>query len=146
MESMNRFIERDLFARHLGIEIPEHGPGYAKAKLELTRNHLNSVGTVHGGVVFSLADAAFSVAANSRGAVAVAIQANISFFRAVSSGTLCAVAREAALSPKLATYSIEVRDGSDAPIALFQGTVYRKTAKVEELLAETPAQPRPPRD
>jgi hypothetical protein len=56
------------------------------------------------------------------------------------------VAREAALSPKLATYSIEVRDGSDAPIALFQGTVYRKAAKVEELLAETPAQPRPPRD
>jgi acyl-CoA thioesterase len=145
MESMNRFIERDLFAKYLGIEIPEHGPGYAKAKLELTRNHLNSVGTVHGGVVFSLADAAFSAASNSRGAVSVAIQASISFFRAVSGGTLYAVAREAALSPKLATYSIEVRDGSDAPIALFQGTVYRKTAKVEELLAESPAEPRPPR-
>ncbi len=134
MESMERFIERDLFAKHLGIEIPEHGPGYAKAKLELTPNHLNSVGTVHGGVVFSLADAAFSVASNSRGAVSVAIQASISFFRAVSAGTLYAEAREVALSPKLATYSIEVRDGSDAPIALFQGTVYRKTAKVEDLL------------
>ena len=139
MESMKRFIERDLFARHLGIEIPEHGPGYAKARLELARHHLNSVGTVHGGVVFSLADAAFSVASNSRGAVSVAISASISFFRAVSGGTLYAVAREVALSPKLATYSIEVRDGSEAPIALFQGTVYRKTAKVEELL-------RPPRD
>jgi acyl-CoA thioesterase len=143
---MNRFIERDLFAKHLGIEIPEHGPGYAKARLELTRNHLNSVGTVHGGVVFSLADAAFSVAANSRGAVSVAIQASVSFFRAVSGGTLYAVAREAALSPKLATYSIEVRDGSGSLVALFQGTVYRKTAKVEELLAETPAEPRPSRD
>ncbi len=134
MDSMERFIERDLFAKHLGIEIPEHGPGYAKAKLELRPNHLNSVGTVHGGVVFSLADAAFSVASNSRGAVSVAIQASISFFRAVSAGTLYAEAREVALSPKLATYSIEVRDGSDAPIALFQGTVYRKSAKVEDLL------------
>jgi acyl-CoA thioesterase len=146
MEIMKRFIERDLFARHLGIEIAEHGPGYAKARLELTRRHLNSVGTVHGGVVFSLADAAFSVASNSRGAVSVAIQASISFFRAVSSGMLYAVAREVALSPKLATYSIEVQDGSDAPVALFQGTVYRKSGKVEELLAETPAEPPSSRD
>ncbi len=144
MESMKRFIERDLFAGHLGIEIAEHGPGYAKARLELARHHLNSVGTAHGGVVFSLADAAFSVASNSRGPVSVAIQASISFFRAVSGGTLYAVAREVSLNPKLATYSIEVRDGSEALIALFQGTVYRKTTGVEELLEKT-AEPPPPR-
>jgi acyl-CoA thioesterase len=146
METMNRFIERDRFAKHLGIEILEHGPGYAKARLELNRNHLNSVGTVHGGVLFSLADAAFSVASNSHGVVAVAIQASISYLRAAGGGVLYAVAREAALSPKLAAYSIDVQDGSGSLIALFQGTVYRKTAKVEEVLAEPPAQARPAED
>jgi acyl-CoA thioesterase len=126
---MERFIERDLFARHLGIEVLEHGPGYAKARLQINRNHLNSVETVHGGAVFSLADAAFSVASNSHGVVSVAIQAGISYFKAVSAGCLEAVAREVALNPKLATYVIEVRDGSGSLIAMFQGTVYRKSTR-----------------
>jgi acyl-CoA thioesterase len=134
MEIMDRFIERDRFARYLGIEILEHGPGYAKARLEINRNHLNSVDTVHGGVLFSLADAAFSVASNSHGAVSVSIQASIVNFQAAGSGTLQAVAREVAINPKLATYSIEIRDGSESLIALFQGTVYRKSSTVEQTL------------
>ena len=134
MEIMKRFIERDRFARHIGIEILEHGPGYAKASLVINQNHLNSVDTVHGGVLFSLADAAFSVASNSHGVVSVAIQASIANFKAVASGTLQAVAREVALNPKLATYSIEIRDESQSLIALFQGTVYRKSATLEQTL------------
>jgi acyl-CoA thioesterase len=134
MESMDRFIERDRFARYLGIEILEHGPGFAKARLEINQNHLNSVDTVHGGVLFSLADTAFAVASNSHGMVSVAIQASIANFQAVGGGTLQAVAREVALNPKLATYSIEIRDESESLVALFQGTVYRKSATVERML------------
>ena len=132
METLERFIERDRVARVLGLEILEYGPGYAKARLAINQDHLNSVGTVHGGAVFSLADAAFSVASNSHGVVSVSIQASIANFKAVSSGTLQAVAREVAINPKLATYSIEVRDGSESLIALFQGTVYRKSAMLEQ--------------
>jgi acyl-CoA thioesterase len=64
MEIMDQLIERDRFARYLRIEILEHGPGYAMARLEINQNHLNSVYTVHGGVLFSLVNAAFSVASN----------------------------------------------------------------------------------
>jgi acyl-CoA thioesterase len=137
MESMDRFIERDRFARHLGIEILEYGPGYATARLEIKQNHLNSVDTVHGGVLFSLADAAFSVASNSHGVVSVSIQASIANFQAVGGGTLQAVAREVALNPKLATYSIEIRDGSGSLIALFQGTVYRKSSALQQAPGKT---------
>ena len=69
MEVMERFIEQDLYARYLGVEICRWSEGYAKAKLQLNRNHLNSVNTVHGGVVFSLADSAFSVASMGLGNV-----------------------------------------------------------------------------
>jgi acyl-CoA thioesterase len=134
VEVMQRFIDQDRFARYLGVEICRWSEGYAKAKLELNDNHLNSVNTVHGGVLFSLADSAFSVASNSHGTVAVAIQVCISYFKAVSRGTLYAVAREVFRNPKLATYLIEVTDDDGALLGLFQGTVYRKSAPIEEVV------------
>jgi acyl-CoA thioesterase len=135
MEAMKQFIDQDRYARFLGVEICQWGEGTARAKLELTQKHLNSVNSVHGGVLFSLADAVFSVASNSHGTVAVAIQVCMSYFKAVSSGTLYAQAREVSRNPKLATYSIEVTDDSGSLLGLFQGTVYRKSARVEEVLA-----------
>jgi acyl-CoA thioesterase len=132
---MKRFIEQDRYARFLGVEICEWGQGTAKAKLELKDKHLNSVNTVHGGVIFSLADSAFSVASNSHGNVAVAIQVCISYFKAVSSGTLYAEAKEVSRNPKLATYLIEVTDDDGSLLGLFQGTVYRKRARIDEVVA-----------
>ena len=134
MDSMESFIDQDRYARYLGVEICQWGEGTARAKLVLKDHHLNSVNTVHGGVVFSLADSAFSVASNSHGTVAVAIQVCISFFQAVSGGTLYAEAREVSRNPKLATYMIEVTDDSGSLLGVFQGTVYRKSARIEEVL------------
>jgi acyl-CoA thioesterase len=135
VEVMEKFIHQDMYARYLGVEVCRWSEGYAKAKLELSSNHLNSVNTVHGGVIFSLADSAFSVASNSYGTVAVAIQVSISYFKAVSSGTLYAEAREVSRNPKLATYLIEVTDDTGSLLGLFQGTVFRKSARVEEVIA-----------
>ena len=134
MDIMEGFIDQDRYAHYLGVEICQWGEGTARAKLELNKNHLNSVNTIHGGVVFSLADSAFSVASNSHGTVAVAIQVCISYFKAVSGGTLYAEAREVSRNPKLATYMIEVTDDSGSLLGVFQGTVYRKSARIEEVL------------
>lgn len=134
MEAMPKFIDQDRYARYLGVEICEWGQGTAKAKLELSEKHLNSVNTVHGGVLFALADSAFSVASNSHGTVAVAIQVCISYFKSVSSGTVYADAKEVSRNPKLATYLIEVTVDTGSLVGLFQGTVYRKSARVEEVL------------
>lgn len=131
---VKKFIEADRFAKHLGIEMLEFGKGTARASMELKQHHLNSAGTVHGGALFSLADAVFSVASNSHGTLAMAINVSISFFTAARSGTLYAEGREVSLNPKLATYVIEVKDDSGNVIALFQGTVYRKRETLEEIL------------
>ena len=134
MDIMESFIDQDRYAHYLGVEICQWGEETARAKLVLKEHHLNSVNTVHGGVIFSLADSAFSVASNSHGTVAVAIQVCISYFRAVSGGTLYAEAREVSRNPKLATYMIEVTDDSGSLLGVFQGTVYRKSARIEEVL------------
>ena len=95
MDALSHFVQNDLFARHLGVEMLEFGSGRARARMTVAAHHLNSAGTVHGGAVFSLADAVFSAASNSHGTLALAINVSISFFKAVREGVLTAEGREA---------------------------------------------------
>ncbi len=88
--------------------------------------HLNAADVVHGGALFTLADLVFAVASNSRGRLALGINVSISYLQAARAGTLTAEAREVACNPKLATYTMEVRDSDATLVALAQGTVYRK--------------------
>lgn len=130
MDTLKKFFERDKFAEHVGIELVEAGKGYAKARLKIRQEHLNGVDIAHGGAIFTLADLAFAVAANSHGTVAVAVSVTISFLKAVTCGTVTAEAREVSLNPKLASYSVTVTDENGTVIALFQGMAYRKKEKL----------------
>ncbi|WP_347839329.1 hotdog fold thioesterase [uncultured Draconibacterium sp.] len=123
-------FEQDVFAKNNGIELVEAAPGYAQAQMEVSSTHYNSVGIVHGGALFTLADFAFAVASNSHGRVALAIDAEISFFKATTKGTLTATATEIALNGKLGTYLVEITNEANEPIAHFKGTVYRKKDQV----------------
>ncbi len=134
MDIVKKFVEKDNFAKYLGVEVLEFSPGKAKARMEIKNHHLNSAGMLHGGAIFSLADAVFSAASNSHGTLAVAINVSISFFKAVKSGILIAEGRELSFNPKLATYLIDVKDEAGNAIALFQGTVYRKKESIGDIV------------
>lgn len=134
MDALKKFVQKDHFAQHIGAEMLEYGGGRARARMEVGKHHLNSAGTVHGGAIFSLADAVFSIASNSHGSLAMAINVSISFFKAVSGGTLVAEAEEVSLNPRLATYLITVKDQTGDRIALFQGTVYRKKDSISDIV------------
>ena len=127
MEKALEFFRRnDHFARHCGIELLDGGPGWAKARLEVQPFHLNGAKTVHGGALFSLADFAFAVAANTQGQLALAISTNMSFVKAAYSGTLYAEAKELSINRKLGTYEVRITDQEQRLIAQFQGTAFRK--------------------
>jgi acyl-CoA thioesterase len=130
MDKIKNFFKNDRFADYVGIELLECSPGSAKAKMDVEEHHLNGVNIAHGAAIFALADLAFAVASNSHGNVAVAINANISFLKAVSSGTLIAEAKELSRNPKLASYTVRITDSNDELIAIFQGMVYRKKDKI----------------
>ncbi len=123
-------MERDQFAKLLGIRLLEVREGYARACMEILDHHRNGVGIAHGGAIFSLADLAFGAAANSHGTVALAIQADIAFTRPGTTGVLTAEAREISRSSKLATYAVSISDEEGGVIASFQGIVYRKKNKL----------------
>jgi len=117
---------KDEFAKNCGIAIIDATPGCATVQMEITEKHLNSVGVLHGGALFTMADFAFAVASNTRGKVALAIEGEISYFKGVNSGVLTAVAREIFLHEKLGTYSVDIFNEKKELIANFKGTTYRK--------------------
>lgn len=135
MQNVAKCLKNDQFAAHANIELLAVAPGRARAKMTLRPHHLNALRVVQGGAIFTLADFAFAAAANAHGTVAVAINVNITFMKAVSSGTLQAEAREVAINPKLGTYTINVTDENNSLVAVFQGLVYRKSETVEAALA-----------
>jgi len=126
MNSLKEFLRRDEFVKHCGIELVSLAPGHAVTRLKVQPWHLNAVGIVQGGAIFTLADYAFAVASNSHGTVAVGINVGITYMKSASSGTLTAEAQEVALNPKLASYTVNVTDDGHGLIAIFQGLVYRK--------------------
>jgi len=126
MDFINEFSENDRLAKQLDIKLVDVSEGRARVKMEIKDVHLNSVNTVHGGAIFTLADFAFAIAANSHGNIAVALNVNISFLKAVSEGTLFAEAEEVSINPKIATYNIRVLNEKNELIATFQGMAYRK--------------------
>lgn len=130
---MMAFFERDRFARENGIRVVEARVGYARTEMTVEPRHMNSVGILQGGALFTLADLAFAVASNSHGVVAVACQAEITWFKPVREGKLTATAEEIARTHKLSTCLIRVTDEAQELVALFKGIAYVKgTPLLEE--------------
>jgi len=136
MEFVEEYFSHDQLAKCLDIEIIGFSEGSSIVKMRVQEKHLNGVGIVHGGALFSLADVAFAVACNTYGTLAIAIHAGISFNKAVRSGTLTAAARELTKNSKLGTYFIEVTDDAGDIVATFEGMAYRKKDTLQELLAK----------
>lgn len=116
----------DQFARRSGIELVSVSAGEAETRMVVQPWHLNAVGVVQGGAIFTLADLAFAAASNSHGTVALAVNVSIIFQRAARAGVLTARAREVAANPKLSTYHVTVADEAGDVVAVFQGLAYRK--------------------
>jgi len=118
------FNAYDTFARHMGIEMVELKPGYAKAVMPLEAPQQNGVGLAHGGAIFGLADVAFGGASNSSGNVALGIVSSINYMAAGTTGPLTAEARELRRSSKLGHYEVLVFDGNEVLIAVCRATAY----------------------
>jgi acyl-CoA thioesterase len=130
MEQVKQRIRNDQFAGRCDIELLSVSPGRASARMTLHPHHLNGIGTVQGGAIFTLADFTFAAASNSHGTVAVAVNASITFMKAAQTGTLWAEARELAKNFKIGTYSVEIKDDQGDLVAQFQGLAYRKKDKL----------------
>lgn len=96
------------------IEIEEAREGYARLAMAVRSDMLNGHGTIHGGMVFALADTAFAYVCNGRNERTVAAQASIVFLDSAREGEiLIAVGEEVATAGRsgVTRVSISTRDG-----------------------------------
>jgi acyl-CoA thioesterase len=130
MENIKRCLKNDRFAERTNVELLTVSTGHATARMVLHPHHLNGLGSVQGGAIFTLADYAFAAASNSHGTVAVALNVSITFMKAATTGTLWADAREVSKNFKVGSYAVEVKDDQGDLVATFQGLAYRKKDKL----------------
>ncbi len=119
--------ERDLFARHLGIQLLELKPGYSRVSMDLQPHMLNGLGMPHGAVIFALADFAFATACNSYGQAAVALSMDIHFISSPHpESSLVGEAVEVQRSKRTGLYRLTVCDQEGKLVAELHGMAYRK--------------------
>jgi acyl-CoA thioesterase len=115
----------DYFREHLGVKVLEVKDGYSKLSLKITKEHTNSLGAAHGGVIFALGDCAFAEASNVGETVAVAIQVSINFLKPAFEGdTLTAEAVRVSDGRTLGLYHITISK-QNKKIAFFSGLAFK---------------------
>lgn len=125
------FFERDRFAAYNGIKLVQVKPGFAVTEMTVTAEHLNGLGIVQGGAIFTLADFAFAAASNAAGQTTVGINAHVAYFKASKGGKLTAEAKEVSGAKKITGYNVEVFNEHKELIAHLSFTGYKKKDKRE---------------
>ena len=119
-------MSKEPFGKKFGLRLVDVQEGYAKVEMRFTEDMENMFGMAHGGAIFSLMDAAFEVASNSHGTMAVALSMNINYLASPSKGAmLTAEASEINKTKRTAVYDIRATDDSGKLLATCQALVYR---------------------
>ena len=123
---VRKMMKEDLFSQWLGISIIEIREGYSKIKMTVRSEMMNGLGTVHGGIAFSLADTCFAFACNSRNNLSVALDTSINFLKPVHvDDNLIAEAQEMHNGKSTGLYHITITNQKAHVIAFFKGTCFR---------------------
>lgn len=118
----------DPFCDALDITFDEIGDSAATVRMPVTERHLNFAGVLHGGAVFTLADAAAGAALSSRVGTdgSIALEANVSFLEAVDAGeTVVATAEVSHESRKTAELTVTVETEAGARVASYRARGYK---------------------
>lgn len=124
--TLKDYFKDDRFAAMAGVELIETGEGYAKARMLVTKEHLNAGGVCQGGALFTLADLACAAAFNSHGVLTLGTSANMSYMGNVSEGYVFAEAHELVNHHKMPFCEVRVTDESGRLLAVFTSGGYRK--------------------
>src|SRR5436190_2988280 len=123
----SRFIYPPAIAKTLGFRLKEVGPGTATMELMAdTEVHANPMGTIHGGVLCDIADAAIGTAHATileEGDSFTSIDLQINFFRPAWNGRIRAVAKPVNVGRQISRYVCDVLRDDDKLVAQVTSTV-----------------------
>ena len=113
------------FIREIGLNITEIREGYAKGEIELQPMHGNPIGSVHGGLIFSMADTVGGTAATSRGRFVTTVSGNINYLRpAMGCKKLIGESGEVKIGKNMCVYDVMITNETGKEIARATMTYY----------------------
>lgn len=128
-EEIQAFFAHDRFATEVcGVEILHAEPGHVICVLKVEDRHLNAMGNVMGGALFTLADFALAITCNLGEAPTVSVGSTIEYLKAVQGGTLTAECTTDRSGRSMGFYTIEIKDESGVLLAKMTSICARKGA------------------
>ncbi|MEH7741576.1 hotdog fold thioesterase [Bacillus subtilis] len=125
-EEIYKQVKNDPYAQSLGIELTTFEAGFAEAKLKVQSHMVNAYGTVHGALIYALADHAFSAACNAYGKTSLGLSTTIQFIQSAKVGDqITARATEIKRNYRTGFYRIDILHGQNL-IATMEAVSYRK--------------------
>lgn len=79
LDEMNQIVERNPFAKYIGMELLEVREGYAFGRISFEKQHENIYGGMHGGCAYSLADTLAGIAAATYGEYVTTVNASMNY-------------------------------------------------------------------
>lgn len=113
------FNEHDLFSLNSGMKLVELGEGYARVELTIEEKSKNFMGSMHGGLLYTMADVAAGASMFFCGKQVVTLNAATDYIKAAFCGKVIAEGKVIAHGKTLGRCEVEVR-GED-------GTLYSKS-------------------
>ena len=127
IEEVRELFGNDRFATEAcGCRVLEASRGHAVCAFDIAPIHLNAMGNVMGGAIFTLADFALAIACNIGEDPTVAVNNTIEFLNSTKGSTLIATCDADKSGRSLGFYTIEVKDDLDTPVAKMTATCFRR--------------------
>jgi acyl-CoA thioesterase len=140
LEIARKGFEKDSYAKSFGIVLDELTDDTIRMHMELREDMFNWFGQLHGGAIYSLADAAFSVLGNNSNNLAVALDCSITFHASPDPGTILIVEGETlSTTRRTSSYLFKVyaeKEGTRTLVATMKSVSYRTGKPIDPNIAQ----------
>ncbi|UCD84987.1 MAG: PaaI family thioesterase [Deltaproteobacteria bacterium] len=113
LDFLKELVNSSPYYQHLGMEVTESLDGSSRMRMEIRREHTNIYGTVHGGVICSMADSTCGLALGSllnEGETAVTLDLRINYFAPLREGEVTGIGKVIHKGGKTAVEEAEIMD------------------------------------
>ena len=111
LEQMEFTNQENRFMRHCGIRITALEEGVCRAELQVSEYCKNTGETIHGGLLYTMADCVVSAYSRALGGKCVTLDGTFRYLQNVTEGTIIAEARPVKLGRTILVFRVQVKAG-----------------------------------
>ena len=140
LEIARKRFDKDKYAKSLGIVLDELTDDTIQMRMKLREDMFNWFDLPHGGAIYSLADAAFSVLSNNNNNLSVALDCSITYHASPDLGTILIVEGETlSVTRRTAAYLFKVymeKEERRTLVATMKSVVYRTGKTIDPAIEQ----------